>query len=126
MDRLFTSSLANYYKPSEQCYNPSKYSESCYTDQFNLPPTYPKTHHTSSRQCNSFMDDEDLSFKQFLPFKEMFNNNQAEKPNSTTNTSQFMRPSSSRSEFSELNLSEFGADSGSNGRWASNILMECK
>jgi hypothetical protein len=72
------------------------------------------------------MDDEDLSFKQFLPFKEMFKSNQAEKPNSTTNTSQFMRPSSSRSEFSELNLSEFGVDSGSNGRWALNLLMECK
>ncbi|XP_057874053.1 protein SHORT-ROOT [Cryptomeria japonica] len=122
MDRLFTSSITNYYKASEQCFNPSKYSEGCYTDLFNLPPTYPKSH-TNSKQCNSFMDDEDLSFKQFLPFKEMFNSNQVERPNTTTN--QFMRPSSSRSEFSELNLSEFGAESGSNGRWASNLLMEC-
>lgn len=128
MDRLFTSSLAaDYYYTSERYCTPNDAARRCidHNNQF-------LGHKTggTSKQCNSFMDDEDLSFKQFLPFKEMFNSNQAEKPPST-----YMRSSgdatSSRSspDLSELNLSfqEEGTAGGEcmSGRWAWNLLMEC-
>eukprot|EP01018_Ginkgo_biloba_P014441 Gb_17251 [translate_table: standard] len=118
MDKFFTSGYVDYQSehPHHQL----------------VPPTYPTG--KTSRQCNSFMDEEDFSFKQFLPFKEMFNANQ-NKPGSSQSGS---RATSSRSidihpdpsVFSELNLSfpedQFGPGSPCmNGRWATNLLLEC-
>lgn len=140
MDRLFTSRLADYQSEHPlSCFNSNKNCEDADTprhidsynnhlSQFVLPSRRDK-----SRQCNSFMEDEDFSFKQFLPFKEMFNSNQTGK--GTTGPNQFSgtRATSSRSSevpdpslFSELNPSfpeEFGP-AGSR-RWASNLLLEC-
>lgn len=131
MDRLFSSSLAeDYYYRSEQYYNPSDASRRC-IDHSNSHSQF-FAHKTSgnSKQCNGFMDDEDLSFKQFLPFKEMFNSNQAEKPPNTYMRSSVAATSSRSSpDFSELNLSfHEEAAAGSvcmSGRWASNLLMDC-
>jgi len=144
MDRLFTSRLADYQSEHPlSCFNSNKNCEDADThrhidsynnnlSQFLLPSRRDK-----SRQCNSFMDDEDFSFKQFLPFKEMFNSNQTGKGTTGPNQFSSTRATSSRSSevpdpslFSELNPSfpeEFGP-AGSrciNGRWASNLLLEC-